>query len=149
MKNKLSVVALAIVLVVGFISTVAMAAQTDPGFQAWLSRLDGSMWIAGGNQDIMDFWEIRGDVLTFYRCFKTNGNQRSFKTNGNHYIPAGTCKPMGPTIKVTGRRFAFTGEEGAWVYEISNDGLILTIKTIRNTFFPDMNGKVTKYVKEN
>jgi hypothetical protein len=137
MKQTLLLGALAVMLVLVFVSVVPASAQTNPSFKAWLADMDGSKWvrtISGGKW----WWELHGDIITKYGS--RNDNYGSYK--------AGVPYKTG-TATLRGRRFTFAIPGGnTYLCEISEDGLVLT-EEITSSGNPDWVGEKTTYVKEN
>ena len=103
-RSKL-VGALLLTFILGFTS-IALA-QADPEFRTFLSRLDGSKWFLGvGDQS---FLELQGDIITRWNLGNSEpSQQKEF------------------SVKLEKRRFVAKSSYHAAIYEISNDGDVIT-----------------------
>ncbi len=143
MKQRVLLGALAVVLLLGFISVAPTAAQTNPAFKAWLADLDGSKWVYpvdGGKY----YWELHGDIITQYGVRFTPCRSVSCDSQ---YQPGVPVKQA--TARLRGRRFTIIGAPGnTFLYEISEDGLVLT-EEVTASPLPQEIGRVYRYLKEN
>jgi hypothetical protein len=123
-KVKLTGVLL-LTFILGLVSLTL--AQADPQFKAWLAQLNGSKWV-GENDDFAKYWlQLEGDTITLWAYFRP-------QHGGN------TAQQF--SVRLQTRRFTATWRNGfVGIYEISNDGLVITQE--------DSGGRVLKYIKEN
>ncbi|MGD0658829.1 MAG: hypothetical protein ABSD38_12250 [Syntrophorhabdales bacterium] len=141
MKEKLLVGALAMLLVLVFIATVPVAAETDPGLQAFLSRLNGSRWVGYDKQDGKRYLELQGDTIAQYTYYRVAAHLPYNRVA----VPGTTVQNWG--VRLQGRRFTYSAGEWAAVFEISEDGLIITQEDVRT--YEGLALGVTKWIKEN
>jgi hypothetical protein len=141
MKEKLLVGGLAMLLVLVFIATVPAAAQTDAGFQAFLSRLNGSKWVGYDKQDGKRYLELQGDTIAHYTYYRVTAHLPYNRVA----VPGTTIQNWG--VRLQGRRFTYSAGEWAAVFEISEDGLIITQEDVRT--YEGLALGVTKWIKEN
>ena len=117
--------ALLLTFILGFTSIVL--AQADPEFRTFLSRLNGSRWFLGvGDQS---FLELQGDIITRWNLRNSEPSQRKEFS-----------------VKLEKRRFVAKTSYQAAIYEISNDGDVITEEiTYHET--ASFIGKVNKWLK--
>lgn len=107
------------VFALGFFSAVSVKAQTDSGFQTFLSRLDGSRW-EGSNGAYL---ELHGDMLSSYRGPFVKVTAQRF-----------TYSESDPNLG-----------KYACIFEISEDGLVITREDV--ILQKGMTYEVKKFVK--
>jgi len=113
----------------------------DTDFKAWLARLNGSRWLRGENADAKEYYELNGDMITQWVYFKTVamapiGQQPGTK---NPY-------PGWPLSVKSDRTFVYNDSDHEFHYEISEDGEVITCKTVRHPFSPI--GQVGRFLRE-
>jgi tetratricopeptide (TPR) repeat protein len=117
----------------------------DTDFKAWLARLNGSKWLVAEDGRAKVTLELNGDVITQWIYYKIDDTARIPK------IVAGTKEKWGVeplSVKLERRAFVHKTSDQEVSYEISEDGEVITSKTIWHKEFTGMIGKVDRYRRE-